>query len=64
MLWFVIDVVMRISKVVNKGRLPQNCILTECVSARFADAILRNDGVYIAGIKNNTRTTNELKSER
>jgi hypothetical protein len=27
------------------------------VSGRFADAILRNDGVYIAGIKNNTRTT-------
>ena len=27
------------------------------VSGRFADAILRNDGVYIVGIKNNTRTT-------
>ena len=49
MLWVVIDAVMRISKVVNKGRLPQNCILTECVSAWFADAILRNDGVYITG---------------
>ena len=27
-------------------------------------AILRNDGVYIAGIKNNTRTTYELKTEK
>ena len=39
----------------NKGRLPQNCIHTACLSLRFLDAILRNDGVYIAGIKNNTR---------
>ena len=29
----------------------------------FAVAILRDDEVYIAGIKNNTRTTNELKGE-
>ena len=27
------------------------------VSAMFTDAILRDDGVYIAGIKNNTRAT-------
>ena len=36
------------------------------VSVRFVDAILRDDGVYIAGIKNNTRATvglNELVIE-
>ena len=43
------------AKVFNKGRLPRNCIHTACVSLRFLDAILRNDGVYSAGIKNNTR---------
>ena len=50
-------VILRISSAVNKGRSPQNCILTECVSVRFAVAILRDDEVYIASIKNNTRDT-------
>ena len=44
-----------ISVAVKKGRLPRNCIYTACVSLRFLDAIPRNDGVYSAGIKNNTR---------
>ena len=56
-------VILRISQAVNKGRSPQNCIATQWVSAMFAVAILRDDEVYIAGIKNNTRTTNELKGE-
>ena len=43
------------ARLFNKGRLPQNCILAGCASVRFADAILRNDGVYIAGINFNTR---------
>ena len=52
MLYYVLWVSARLF---NKGRLPQNCIHTACVSLRFLDAIPRNDGVYIAGIKNNTR---------
>ena len=31
------------AKAYNNGRLPQNCMATMWVSARFADAILRND---------------------
>ena len=34
-------------KLFNKGRLPQNCIHTACVSLRFLDAIPRNDDIYI-----------------
>ena len=30
---------------------------SDWVSATFVDTILRNDAVYIAGIKNNTRAT-------
>ena len=29
--------------VFNKGRLPQNCIVSGCVLGRLLDAILRND---------------------
>ena len=48
---------MRICKGKNKGRSPQNCIATLWVSAIFAVVILRDDEVYIASIKNNTRAT-------
>ena len=43
------------ARLFNKGRLPQNCIVSMWVSAKFDDAILRNDSVYIAGIIFNTR---------
>ena len=32
-------------------------MVSGCASARYTDTILRDDGVYIAGIKNNTRAT-------
>ena len=52
MLYYVLWV---LAWLLNKGRLPRNCIVSMWLSAKFDDAILRNDGVYIAGINFNTR---------
>ena len=52
MLYYVLWVLARLF---NNGRLSRNCIASMWLSARFDDAIPRNDGVYIAGIIFNTR---------
>ena len=45
--WVVMLRVVGIRKGINKGRLPQNCILADCVSVRLSNAILRNDDIYM-----------------
>ena len=54
--------VVGIVKVTQQRQIATELHRAFWVTGRFADAILRNDGVYIAGIKNNTRATVECSA--